>query len=77
MARQNIRSRSLRRSQKRTVSGTVARYTARKYGSTICAKCKKTLRGRKVKRIYGGYLCSNCTRLKLINEARAISFKKE
>ena len=81
------KSRTLRRTHKRIIGSTVARYTAKKSGGAICSKCKQNLKGgklglvakteRRAERAFGGYLCANCVKQKLITEARQLSFKKE
>ena len=80
MSKRNFRSGSRRVLQKRIVGGTATRYEVTPNRTSICSKCKIKLQGRNVKgseRIYGGNLCGNCTRLKLITEARTIVLNKE
>jgi len=68
----------------RAPSGRIVVRTKReRYGTILCANCKKPLRGisntRKLSktekipsRIYGGYLCSGCTKEILREKARKI-----
>lgn len=68
----------------RAPSGRIVVRTKReRYGTIVCANCKKPLRGvaniRKLSktekipsRIYGGYLCSGCTKEILREKARKI-----
>ncbi len=68
------RSRSMKRSYVKTPKRTVLHFRKKREGQHRCAQCGAPLHGVKggshPSRKYGGYLCHNCLRKKLVESVR-------